>query len=154
MTTGRPGRPPANPFWSAPAGASAPKRSCPPRGCSMASPFVHLHVHSQYSLMRGTERLEALADAARERGMDRFALTDTNALYGFVFYRQICDEAGLTPIAGAEIVEAGAPAAKAGGEGRAVLLARGRDGYRSLCRVITARHLEPAVSLPAAIRAN
>src|SRR5881628_3729104 len=106
MTTGRPGRPPSSPFSSAPAGASAPKRSCPPRGCSMASPFVHLHVHSHYSLMRGTERLEALADAARERGMDRFALTDTNALYGFVFYRQICEEWGLTAIAGAEVVEA------------------------------------------------
>ena len=39
--------------------------------------------------------------------MDRFALTDTNALYGFVFYRQICAETGLTPIAGAEVVEAG-----------------------------------------------
>ena len=51
----------------------------------MASSFAHLHVHSHYSLMRGTERLEALADAARQRGMDRFALTDTNALYGFVF---------------------------------------------------------------------
>ena len=77
----------------------------------MASSFAHLHVHSHYSLMRGTERLEALADAARQRGMDRFALTDTNALYGFVFYRQICDEWGLKPIAGAELLEsaAGAP---------------------------------------------
>ena len=98
----------------------------------MAS-FAHLHVHSHYSLMRGTERIEALAQAARERGMDRFALTDTNALYGFVFYRQICEEWGLIPIAGAEVVEAGeAPA-------RAVLLARGREGYTSLCRVLTAR---------------
>ena len=51
----------------------------------MASPFAHLHVHSHYSLMRGVDTLEALAQAARERGMDRFALTDTNALYGFVF---------------------------------------------------------------------
>ena len=49
--------------------------------------FVHLHVHSHYSLMRGVDTLEALAQAARERGMDRFALTDTNALYGFVFYQ-------------------------------------------------------------------
>lgn len=116
----------------------------------MASPFVHLHVHSHYSLMRGTERLEALAEAARERGMDRFALTDTNALYGFVFYRQICEEWGLTPIAGAEVVEAEtAPCAA-----RAVLLARGREGYRSLCHVLTARHLDPAFSLERAVREN
>ena len=116
--------------------------------------FTHLHVHSHYSLLRGIDSLESLAQAARDQGMTRFALTDTNALYGFVFYRQICEEMGLTPIAGAEIVEAGAPAAKPGGHGRALLLARGRDGYRSLCRVITARHLEPEFSLPAAIRAN
>ena len=55
--------------------------------------------------MRGTDSLESLATATRARGMDRFALTDTNALYGFVFYRQICDETGLIPIAGAEVVE-------------------------------------------------
>ena len=120
----------------------------------MASPFAHLHVHSHYSLMRGTERLEALADAARQRGMDRFALTDTNALYGFVFYRQICDEWGLKPIAGAEVVEAapsGRGAAHGEGPARAVLLARGREGYRSLCHILTARHLDPAFSLERAV---
>ena len=126
--------------------------------------FVHLHVHSHYSLMRGVDTLEALAQAARERGMDRFALTDTNALYGFVFYRQICAETGLTPIAGAEVVEAagakGTRNANGSGNGngsrpgRAVLLARGREGYRSLCRVLTARHLDPAFSLAASTRAH
>ncbi len=103
-------------------------------------------------MMRGPERLEALVGAALDRGMDRFALTDTNALYGFVFYRQICAEMGLTPIAGAEIVEAGAAAAAPGGAGRAVLLARGRAGYASLCHVITARHLDADFSLERAVR--
>ena len=129
----------------------------------MASPFAHLHVHSHYSLMRGADSLEALAQAVREGGMDRFALTDTNALYGFVFYRQICEETGLTPIAGAEIVaeadrvaepDRAARADRAAEADRAVLLARGRDGYRSLCRVITARHLDPSFALAAAVRAN
>ncbi len=95
--------------------------------------------------MRGVDTLEALALAARDHGMDRFALTDTNALYGFVFYRQICAETDLTPIAGAEVVANG---------DRAVLLARGRDGYRSLCRVLTARHLDPTFSLTASVRAH
>ncbi len=118
--------------------------------------------------MRGADTVEALAQAVRERGMDRFALTDTNALYGFVFYRQICEEAGLTPIAGAEVVErqgavggaaTGVRAAVAAREPgapprRAVLLARGHDGYRSLCRVITARHLEPEFSIERAVRAH
>ena len=122
--------------------------------------FAHLHVHSGYSLMRGADPVEALARAVRERGMDRFALTDTNALYGFVFYRQVCEEAGLTPIAGAELVEreraaVGGGAARGGtapAPRRAVLLARGRDGYRSLCRVITARHLEPDFTIERAVR--
>ena len=114
----------------------------------MASPFVHLHVHSHYSLMRGVDSLESLAQTARERGMDRFALTDTNALYGFVFYRQICAEMGLTPIAGAEITPL------APGAARAVVLARGRQGYRSLCRVITARHLEPEFTITTAVRTH
>src|SRR5206468_643819 len=145
---------PWNPPSIAPGRASARRRSCPPPGSCMASPFAHLHVHSHYSLMRGTERLEALADAARQRGMDRFALTDTNALYGFVFYRQICDEWGLKPIAGAEVVEAapsGRGAAHGEGPARAVLLARGREGYRSLCHILTARHLDPSFSLERAV---
>jgi error-prone DNA polymerase len=123
--------------------------------------FAHLHVHSAYSLLRGADSLEAVAHAVRERGMDRFALTDTNALYGFVFYRRICEELGLTPIAGAEIVEAERGGAGNGASGEAasrpacaVLLARGREGYRSLCRVITARHLDVGFSLTAAVRAH
>src|SRR5439155_23358403 len=128
----------------------------PPLGCCMASRFAHLHVHSHYSLMRGADTIEALAQAARGRGMDRFALTDTNALYGFVFYRQICEERGLKPIAGAEVVSAsGATPDRAGAApDRAVLLARGREGYRSLCRVLTARHLDPDFSLARAVREN
>ena len=124
----------------------------------MSSSFAHLHVHSHYSLMRGVDSLESLAQAARERGMDRFALTDTNALYGFVFYRQICAETGLVPIAGAEIVEReiseGCIAVPPRSPRRAVLLARGREGYASLCRVITARHLEPEFEIARAVRAR
>lgn len=112
--------------------------------------FAHLHVHSYFSLMRGADSVESLAIAARERGMDRFALTDTNALYGFVFYRRICEEAGLRSIAGAEIVERGAH----GVPRRAVLLARGRDGYASLCRVITDRHLVPSFTIVESVRAH
>ena len=123
----------------------------------MAS-FAHLHVHSHYSMMRGVDTLETLARAARDRGMDRFALTDTNALYGFVFYRQICDEAGLQAIAAAEIVEP-VIASHVNGSAhprpaKAALLARGRDGYRSLCRVITDRHLDPTFTVVKSVQSH
>src|SRR5258705_137908 len=119
--------------------ASGPRRSCPPPGCCMASRFAHLHVHSHYSLMQGADTIEALAQAARGHGMDRFALTDTNALYGFVFYLQICEEQGLRPIAGAEVVSppVNAPDRTGALPDRAVLLARGHEGYPSPCRVLT-----------------
>ena len=115
--------------------------------------FAHLHVHSYFSLMRGADSVESLAIAARERGMDRFALTDTNALYGFVFYRRICEEAGLRSIAGVEIVERGAIASPPRPR-HAVLLARGRSGYSSLCRVITDRHLDPSFDITRSVRVH
>jgi error-prone DNA polymerase len=107
--------------------------------------FSHLHVHSNYSFCRGASRIEALVDAALARGMGAMALTDTNGLYGLVWFLQCAAERGLRPIVGAEL--------RAGGE-RAVILVRNREGYATLCRLITRRHLEPGFSLSAALEAG
>ena len=48
--------------------------------------FVHLNVHSNYSFCRGASRLEELVVAARRRGMDAMALTDTNGLHGLIWF--------------------------------------------------------------------
>lgn len=77
-------------------------------------------------------------DAALARGMSSMALTDTNGVYGLVWFLQYAAERGLRPIAGCEI--------QAGAE-RAVLLARNRDGYQNLCRIISHRHCDPGFSL-------
>jgi len=95
--------------------------------------FVHLHVHSHYSLMRGTAGLESLCRRVSELGMDRFALTDTNGIYGLVYFLQIAEENGIRPIVGAEVVTSDA---------RAVLLVKNQTGYANLCRVLTRRHCE------------
>ncbi len=100
--------------------------------------FVHLHVHSAYSPMRGTASLEELCRRARELGMERLALTDTNNLYGLIFFLEIAAETGLRPIIGAEAVS--------GGE-RAVLLVRNRDGYAALCRLLSRLHCRKDFSL-------
>jgi len=107
--------------------------------------FIHLHIHSQYSMMRGTAGLESLCRRAKELGMEAMALTDTNGLYGLVCFIQIAVETGIRPIVGAEVVT---PAS------RAVLLVKDRKGYEGLCRIITRRHTDHAFDLADALCAN
>ncbi len=90
--------------------------------------FTHLHVHSNYSFCRGASKIEALVDAALARGMSAMALTDINGVYGLVWFLQYAAERGLRPIVGSELRTA---------KERAVLLARNRDGYETLCRIIS-----------------
>jgi error-prone DNA polymerase len=94
------------------------------------SDFVHLNVHSHYSAGWGMGTVEELCRAAKALGMDRFALTDTNGLYGLVYFIEAAQESGLRPIVGSEIVTDGH---------RAVLLVRSHEGYANLCRIISAR---------------
>src|SRR5512142_1715835 len=107
--------------------------------------FIHLHVHSNFSFCRGASRIESLVDAALARGLGALALTDTNSVYGLVWFLQCAAERGLRPIVGAEL--------RAGRE-RAVVLARNREGYATLCRLITRRHLEPGFSLNGALQTD
>jgi error-prone DNA polymerase len=104
--------------------------------------FIHLHVHSNYSFCRGANRIEELVDAALARGMTALALTDTNGMYGLVWFLQYAAERGLRPIAGAELRT---------DDERAVLLACNRGGYSALCRLISRRQLDPAFSLSKAL---
>jgi error-prone DNA polymerase len=104
--------------------------------------FVHLHVHSNYTFCRGASRIEALVDAALGRGMSAMALTDTNGLYGLVWFLQYAAERGLRPVVGAEL--------RTDTE-RATLLARNRDGYETLCRIISRRRLEADFCLSQAL---
>ena len=100
--------------------------------------FVHLHVHSNHSFCRGANRIEELVDAALARGMTAMALTDTNGVYGLVWFLQYAAERGLRPIAGAEVQAE---------DGRAVLLSSDRAGYATMGRIISRRHLDPGFSL-------
>ena len=100
--------------------------------------FTHLHVHSNYSFCRGASRIEELVDAALARGMTAMALTDTNGVYGLVWFLQYASERGLRPVVGAELQTE---------NGRAVLLSSDRAGYANLGRIISRRHLEPGFSL-------
>ena len=64
--------------------------------------FVHMHVHSEYSLLDGANRIAALARRAAELGMDALALTDHGNIFGAVAFHNACRAAGVKPILGME----------------------------------------------------
>ncbi len=99
------------------------------------TPFVHLHVHSDYSAMRGVSSLEELCAATRRQGLQTMAVTDTNGLYGAVRFLEQAKQEGIRPILGAELTT---------GDHRALLLVETPDGYANLCRLLSERHCDPS----------
>jgi DNA-directed DNA polymerase III PolC len=93
--------------------------------------FIHLNIHSHYSKGWGIGTIEQLCLAAKNMGMKKLALTDTNGLYGMVFFVETAKEMGIEPIIGSEIISNGQ---------RAVLLVKNRRGYANLSQIISARH--------------
>ncbi len=106
------------------------------------SEFVHLHLHSEYSLLDGACRIKAIPAYALAMGMDAVALTDHGAMYGAVeFYRE-CKAVGIKPIIGCEVYLApGKMNERAQGEeGRyshLVLLCKNDKGYRNLIYMVS-----------------
>ena len=69
----------------------------------MPGDYVELHCHSNSSFLDGASPVDDLVAAAKERGMDALALTDTNGLYGAVRFWNAATEAGIKPIFGVEL---------------------------------------------------
>jgi len=65
--------------------------------------FVHLHVHSHYSMMWGVSSVTALCKKAAEAGCEYLALTDTNGLYGLIHFLEVARQYGIRPIVGAHL---------------------------------------------------
>lgn len=107
----------------------------------MPAEFVHLHVHSAYSLVgggAGASSLEALVAAALERGMTALAVTDTNGVYGAMDFRRMARAYGIKPVYGAFLETE---------TERGVLLPLDAKGWATLCRAISARHRDAGFSL-------
>src|ERR1035437_2158642 len=109
--------------------------------------FVHLHVHTEFSLLDGLGRINDVADQASKLGFDAMAITDHGALYGAVAFFQAAAAKGIKPIVGVETYVA--PRGMRDKEGKAesqpfhlVLLAQTWEGYQNLCRLITDAHLD------------
>ncbi|MDE3113670.1 MAG: DNA polymerase III subunit alpha [Chloroflexota bacterium] len=112
-------------------------------------PFVHLHTHSEFSLLDGLSRIDDLVARAKELAMPALALTDHGALYGAIDLYVAAKRAGIKPIIGVETYIARGSRfdrdARIEGHGRPfhlVLLAKDFDGYQALVKLITAAHLE------------
>ena len=111
----------------------------------MTSDFVHLHVHSEYSLLDGACRVKALVQRAKELGMPAVALTDHGTLGGAVKFYRAAEEEGIKPIIGLELYVATDRRSRAGVKEKnahLTLLARDETGYKNLVKLSTTAYLE------------
>ncbi|MGD9022787.1 MAG: DNA polymerase III subunit alpha, partial [Deltaproteobacteria bacterium] len=109
--------------------------------------FIHLHVHTQYSLLDGAIRIDPLLKRAASYQMTSVAITDHGTMYGVVDFYNKAYKAGIKPIIGCEVyITPGSRFDRIPGEKgelfHLTLLAKNRQGYRNLCRLVTAAHLE------------
>jgi len=111
--------------------------------------FVHLHVHSHYSLLDGLTKIDDLVEAAKADGSPAVALTDHGVMYGVVEFYEKCKKAGIKPIIGVESYLA--PAARGDKSTKAIndrnyyhllLLAKNNIGYHNLIKLTSVAHLE------------
>ncbi|MFC4075780.1 DNA polymerase III subunit alpha [Salinithrix halophila] len=110
------------------------------------SDFVHLHVHTEYSLLDGAARIRELVGKAKEAGFDSLAITDHGVLYGVVPFYKSCLEAGLRPIIGCEVyVTSGSleerPRQRESRIHHLLLLAETNEGYQNLMKLVSEAHL-------------
>jgi DNA polymerase III subunit alpha len=108
--------------------------------------FVHLHVHSQYSLLDGALRIKDLAARAKTLGMRAVALTDHGNMFGAIQHYKACKEAQIGAILGCEVNVARRRVHDQRDEAvdHLVLLAASEQGYRNLVRIVSAGHVSPA----------
>ena len=105
--------------------------------------FTHLHVHTEYSLLDSSSKIEELVARAKELGMDSLAITDHGVMYGVVAFYKAAKAAGIKPILGSEVYVA--PGSRfdrepGGGQDRyyhLVLLAENDKGYHNLMKIVS-----------------
>ncbi len=106
------------------------------------SDFVHLHIHSEYSLLDGANRIKDLPVRAKELGMNAMAITDHGAMYGVIDFYKACKKEGIKPIIGCEVYVA--PRSRFDKEpgidnkyNHLILLAKNNDGYKNLIKMVS-----------------
>jgi DNA polymerase-3 subunit alpha len=115
----------------------------------MTSEFVHLHNHSDYSLLDGAQRIDQLVNTIDDLKMDSVALTEHGNMFSVVPYYKDAKKAGIKPIIGCEIYvatgsrfEKKTTAEGGWGNNHLILLAQNYTGYKNLMKLVTAGYLE------------
>jgi len=113
------------------------------------SDFVHLHVHSEYSLLDGAAQLEKLVAKAKELRFPAIALTDHGNLFGAIDFYLAAQKAGVKPILGCELYVAPGSRRERGsqdggyeGANHLTVLVRNRTGYKNLVKLVSKAYLE------------
>ena len=109
--------------------------------------FVHLHLHTEYSLLDGAIRMKELMKKAAELGMPAVAITDHGNLFGAIEFYQEATRAGVKPIIGCEAYVAPGshkdrPSSRRDAAYHFTLLAENERGYRNLVKLVSAAHLD------------
>ncbi len=105
--------------------------------------FCHLHVHTQYSLLDGSAKINELVARAKELGQTALAITDHGVMYGCVDFWRACKAAGINPVIGCEVyVAPGSRFEKSGSMSddryrHLILLAENETGYRNLIKIVS-----------------
>ncbi len=113
----------------------------------LSSPFYHLHLHSEFSLLDGAIRLDSLFKRCREYGMDAVSITDHGTMFGVAEFYEKARKADIKPVIGCEVYVAprtlnDRTQADHKGLNHLVLLAKDREGYANLCKLVSIAQLQ------------
>ena len=110
--------------------------------------FTHLHVHTEYSLLDGSNKINEYVSRVKELGMDSAAITDHGVMYGVIDFYRACKAAGINPVLGCEVyVAPGSRFDREIGSGddryyHLVLLAENNQGYSNLMKIVSKGFVE------------
>ena len=110
--------------------------------------FVHLHTHTEYSLLDGSNKIKEYVARVKELGMTAAAITDHGVMYGVIDFYRACRDEGINPVLGCEVYVA--PGSRfdkevTHGDDRyhhLILLAENNQGYANLCKIVSAGFTE------------
>jgi DNA polymerase-3 subunit alpha len=108
--------------------------------------FVHLHVHTEYSLLDGLSKIKNLVNSIKEMGMNSLAITDHGVMYGAIEFYKTCTKAGIKPIIGCETYMAPNGHLDKSANNRRnqhlILLVKNQQGYKNLMKLVSLAHTE------------